>query len=274
MDENSSGMQVVHAEPHPLLRPYVREYEGYETDGEARRDVHVAYPGVPLIISFRQDPMLIAPSRPGDKVEVRRSFVAGLHDTFSTGESPGRMCGVQVNFTPIGGYLVMGMPMHELTNRTVAIDDVFGKEGPRLVERLAEETDWGARYSTLDSFIGRRIAAANRPPTGIIWAWRRLDETGGRVTVGELADELGMSRKHLVASFRKYVGLPPKVVSRILRFDRARSGIADGKGWSEIAHEAGYYDQAHLIRDFRQFTGFTPSGYTARLAEHGGVLID
>jgi transcriptional regulator GlxA family with amidase domain len=97
----------------------------------------------------------------------------------------------------------------------------------------------------------------------VIWAWRRLVQAGGNVAVSSLAQELGWSRKRIVARFREEIGLPPKATARLLRFDRART-LAEGaerRDWTRIAVECGYYDQSHLINDFGAFTGRTPATF-------------
>lgn len=101
-----------------------------------------------------------------------------------------------------------------------------------------------------------------------------MDQTGGCLGIGRLAAEIGCSRKHLVAGFGSEIGLPPKTLARILRFARVlrRLDGADRPAWAEIALDCGYYDQAHLIRDFRQFAGTTPAAWLRRrLPDGGGV---
>jgi AraC-like DNA-binding protein len=93
--------------------------------------------------------------------------------------------------------------------------------------------------------------------------------------VDTLAAELGCSRRYLVAGFREQVGVPPKTLARILRFHRAVGMMGSGPGWAEIALSCGYYDQAHLIRDFNQFAGSSPSDFARRrLPDGGGVVGD
>ena len=93
--------------------------------------------------------------------------------------------------------------------------------------------------------------------------------------IGALASEIGWSRKHLIARFREHIGLPPKTAARVLRFGRAVQQIesAERVRWAEIAYECGYYDQAHFNRDFREFTGGTPSEFLARRIPDGGGLL-
>lgn len=129
-----------------------------------------------------------------------------------------------------------------------------------LVERVHDAGEWDARFELLDAFLSKRLKAARRPAAGVAWAWRRLCETNGRVAIAELTQELGWSRKRLVARFRDEIGLPPKSVAKLLRFERARE-LAGRMSWAEIAFECGYYDQSHLINDFRGVTGRTPETF-------------
>ena len=103
-------------------------------------------------------------------------------------------------------------------------------------------------------------------------AWSRLIATRGRTEIAELCRELGWSRRHLAVRFRDEVGLAPKVYARVLRFERAAALLArdGGARFAEIAYQCGYYDQAHLNRDFREFAGTSPSDYVGRLLPAGG----
>jgi methylphosphotriester-DNA--protein-cysteine methyltransferase len=111
---------------------------------------------------------------------------------------------------------------------------------------------------------GRRTASAAAPPQ-VGWAWRRLVTTGGTVPIGQIADEVGWSHKHLIVQFRRQAGLRPKTAARLIRFDRVWRHVDQRRplDWGQVAADTGYADQAHLIRDFRQFTGNTPTGYQA-----------
>ena len=92
------------------------------------------------------------------------------------------------------------------------------------------------------------------------WAWQRLRGTHGRVAIGELAAALGWSRKRIVARFRDEIGLPPKAVARLLRFEHARA-LAGTMPWGELAFECGFSDQSRLIAEFRLITDRTPETF-------------
>jgi transcriptional regulator GlxA family with amidase domain len=93
------------------------------------------------------------------------------------------------------------------------------------------------------------------------WAVDRLAATGGRIPIEELATQTGFTRKHLGTLFQQQVGLSPKALARIHRF-RGALALLDGSAgqvpWAELAEQCGFYDQSHLINEFRRFTGFSP----------------
>lgn len=188
--------------------------------------------------------------------ERHTSFVGGLRDSQVTTEHPGRSLGMQVNLDPLAARAFVGAPLHELADRTVPLEHVI--EMPFLLERLAE-ADWDARFALLDETLGARLADA-RPSREVAWAWQRLRATHGREPIGALATELGWSRKRIVARFRDEIGLPPKSVARLLRFERARE-LAGTMPWGELAYECGFFDQSHLIAEFRRITGRTPETF-------------
>jgi AraC-like DNA-binding protein len=214
---------------------------------------------VVLVISFEHEWLMgqaLAPERPFERF---RSFVAGMHDAAVLTEHPGRSEGIQVNLSPPAAAVLLGVPMHELARRIVRYEDVLPGE---LVERLAGAPDWDARFDLLESALARRLADGPRPD-GAMWAWQRLAETHGRVRVETLCRELGWSRRRLAARFRDEVGLSPKTVARLLRHERATELAAAGVEWAQIAYACGYYDQSHLVNEFRQITGASPTQYLA-----------
>ncbi|BCB88905.1 helix-turn-helix domain-containing protein [Phytohabitans suffuscus] len=243
--------------PHPRLRSRVGGYAGYEERADGvlhRREL----PGsrVVLVVGWG-DPLDVTHPRADDGAAARAaSFVSGLFDTYAQTTLTGVGRGVQLTLDPLDAGRLFGLPVGELTNRAVPLDALSGGWAD-LPERLAASPDWPSRFALLDEVLTARLAGSPPPDPRVAWAWRHLLGAHGGVVIGELAAELGWSRRHLAATFRREIGLTPKTAARVLRFERAFSTVAPG-GWAEVAAACGYYDQAHLIRDFREFTGATP----------------
>jgi AraC-like DNA-binding protein len=110
------------------------------------------------------------------------------------------------------------------------------------------------------------------PSTEVAWAWRRIVESRGTTAIGHVAKEVGWSHKRLITRFARQVGLTPKKAARLVRFEHLLAHVTTGRTtpWPVAAAEAGYADQAHMIRDFRTFTGVTPTEYLAR---SGGKFV-
>ena len=242
-------MAMIRRAPAAALRGHVSSYYGFREQTGApltRREGPGAE--VVVILAFEEDWLIDG--------ERRTSFVGGLRNDQVTTEHQGRSYGMQLNLVPTSAYRVLGVPMNALAHRTVPLEDVLGDAFP--VERLAE-VDWPERFELLDAALAKRLGEATGS-SEVEWAWHRLSTTHGRIPIAELARELGWSRKRIVARFREEVGLTPKAAARLLRFERARE-LAGTLPWAEIAFDCGYYDQSHLINDFRAVTGRSPETF-------------
>lgn len=193
------------------------------------------------------------------------SFIAPLSDTYALTEEGRASYGLQVDLSPLGTYMLLGASMESLSDVVVPLADAIGPIAPLLVEQLFQAPSWEARFELIERFFLRRLEDARQPSPDVAWAWRRLSETSGRLAIGTLAEELGSSKRHLAARFREQIGLTPKTAARIMRFQRAARQLAldDGRRFAEIASGCGYFDQAHLNRDFRELGGKTPSAFLA-----------
>ena len=257
-------MELVRRDPHPALRPYVRQICGFEEVAPVpvvRRELPFA--GTVLIVLL-DTPLWIAPE--GGRELRFGSFFGGLHDVAVRTRHTGRLRGVETYLTPLGAHRLLGLPMDDLANRIVALEDLLGAE---LEARIAAAHGSPARMGVLERALLRRLEQGRAPSPDVAWAWRRLTETHGGVAVGALAAELGCSRRHLAVRFREQVGLPPKAVARLLRFERAVALLDTGAAAADVAYTCGYADQPHFNREFRALAGITP---TVHRAERAGLL--
>ena len=251
--------------PNPGLEGIVTDICGYHEMAPGHfRTIEYASLTVPLVISFAEPFAIGLGKVPGDNDRFA-SFAAGLFAGPVIIESFGGACCVQVNFTPLGARRFFRRPMSELTDSMVVLDDVLGAEGMALRERLGNAPDWTARFDIAETFVAARLGNAAETPLEIAWAYDRIIASGGRTRISSVAERLGWSRKHLASSFSSAIGIGPKTLSRIVRFNRAlglsRQQTVD---WADIAANCGYADQAHLVREFRDLAGETPTALSAR----------
>ena len=162
---------------------------------------------------------------------------------------------------------VLGVPATAITGGIVALEDLWG--GPstrRLFDRLAEARTTAAAAAILEGAIAERVATADGQSARGQFAIAAADRLT-RASVNAVADDLGVSERHLRRVFRETVGVSPKTFARLARFRRAVRAAReeDHAGWASIAAEAGYYDQAHLIAEFRVIAGATPQGLLGEL---------
>jgi len=266
--------ELVTGAPASRLRGLVCDYEGYVERGGAAPVLRqqVPTPRIPLIVNFGA-PWNVAESEDGS-AEAHDSFIAGIGERSSYVAAAGPASCIQVNLTPLGAFMFLGLPMHELANRVVTLEEVLPRRVRGVTERLADAGGWEERFDLLDALFATRFAEATAPSGDVAWAWRILERTHGKAPVGWICDRLGRSRRHLATRFREQIGLPPKTVARILRFDRAVTLLArPDADLAQLAFECGYYDQAHMNRDFRAFSAKSPGAFARQIVPGGGVIL-
>lgn len=264
---------MVHATPAAPLWPQVRRYCGYsEHSAEPVRRCEVPGSLVTVILSLGPKIEVAEPAAPARSPQRLGSFVAGLHDRPATTAYTGEQHGLEMNLDPLAAHRILGVAMHELTGRAIELTDVLNGADRQLPERLQAESSWEARFALLDRFIAQRLDASPKPAPEVALALVRLRRSGGGAPIAALAAETGWSQRRLVRGFREQVGMHPKGIARLLRFERVvrRLHAEGGATLGEIALDCGYYDQPHLNRDFRQFAGVSPTRYVARLIRDGG----
>jgi len=171
-----------------------------------------------------------------------------------------------IHFRPGGARGFFDLPMTELSSRIVDLD-LLWPNAAALHERLALEPSVRARFMILELELrGRLRRAASTSPLLAQEAIRRMAVAGPGMRIRDLAAALGLGERRLLRRFDAEVGLGPKALHRLLRFRRVIDllGAVREPDWPSIALECGYFDQPHLIRDFRGFAGIPPESYLAQ----------
>ncbi|WP_405152116.1 helix-turn-helix domain-containing protein [Sphaerisporangium sp. NBC_01403] len=250
------------------LRPLIARYHGYrEHDGAPGCHRGLPSPYLTVIVTLGE-PLTVA-THP----DVRQApgqydtLVGGLHTSPALITHQGRQAGVQIALSPLGTRRLLGLPAGELRNIDLDAADVLGRTAHELHERLNAASGWPERFAILDELLLRHAGRERPVPDEIARAWRLLMSSGGRVPISDLAREIGWSSRHLATRFAGEIGLSPKAAARVIRFDRTRHRLqrraGSALGLADLAAESGYYDQAHLARDFRDLAGCSPTRWLA-----------
>ena len=252
---------IVRPPRHPALQGVVRLVWATESTATRARTFEQMLPNgaVHLVLRF-DDPVTIFDG-PGDAVgRTYRTLVGGLRDRFWQKNGPDGGASVGALVEP-GHGSILGLPPGELAGPHVDLADVWGADAHCTLERLSH----GDAASRLDRFEALLAARVGAPPHPIVrHALSRFRASSASPTVSEVQQESGYSHRYFTTLFHREVGLTPKVYCRIRRTCEALTLLRDARvPLAEVATRAGFFDQAHMNRDFRTITGLSPGAYRA-----------
>ena len=168
-----------------------------------------------------------------------------------------------IRFHPAGLSRLTGVDMSSLVNQGIMASDVVGNRASLLRDAVLSASDFPSRVAAAERWIGmmREDCAAT---DGIDHASRLIVATRGRVRIDALVERSGFGASQFQRRFRTQVGLSPKLYARTVRLEAALTArrVEPGKHWTAIIHDAGYFDQAHFIRECRALAGAPPSGFS------------
>lgn len=211
---------------------------------------------IELILNFAEPFRQYSGGR--SRVQPRRFVVGQMRQPVEI-EPRGTSAILAVRFHPAGAYPLLRMPIDELTGRVHPLDQVAAQLERDIEREVYARDAWPARVAALGRLLELRMLAAP-PDFAVDFATAKILASAGAVRVSHLLHDVNLSARQLERRFRERVGIGPKSLGRILRFQRVFQAVEQQRAdWAGIAHDCGYYDQAHLIKDFQQFAGDTPA---------------
>ena len=185
--------------------------------------------------------------------------IAGLRSSPLDIVHDGSQRGVQIELTPRGARALLGLPAAALAEGVWTLEEVAGRRAHELTGQLAGAHGQAGRARVVETVLAGWAVDAGYP-AAVDAFWRRLTGCAGCVPVTSIADQIGLSRRHMSQLVRAELGLTPKQAARIVRFGQARRCLRTGRTRSlaETAAVCGYFDQAHLANDWKQLGGCTP----------------
>jgi AraC-like DNA-binding protein len=249
-------MNVSQLLPAPALAVHVQMYWAMETVNQVPV-VERVLPSGTVELVFDLD----APSQ--------MPVVCGPHDAAFEMRRARRDSFVGVHFKPGGAASLLGVPASELANARVDLDALWGRAARELGARLVEAPTARARLQLLERALLARLHRRPDAHPGVAYALSELAHVPAPRSIGEIAARAGLSARRFIALFDAQVGLTPKRFARVRRFQKLvqLAHPRPAPAWAQLALDCGYFDQAHLSRDFGEFAGLAPGAY-ARLRSH------
>lgn len=235
-------------------------------DGQATFQRERAFPnGMLEIIVQLDEPFREVRGRSADPFPV--TCINGLQTNSFVIEAPARPCRVLgIRLTPAGAYALLNTSLVDMRDITIDLRDVAGRCAAELTERCLEAPTAEERVRIALGWVGERVARGVRVDSGIGWMAAEIERQNGAVSIAALRDRIGFSKTRLVDGFRQQIGLSPKTFARVIRFRHVLRLLHEGAGsLSDVAIEAGLYDQPHLNAEFKELSGFTPTEFLAAL---------
>jgi AraC-like DNA-binding protein len=266
-------------QPRPVLRPYVRALFTFAHDfshdaeparvnreivtaaGESSWSAMFADSGVSVVFCFGEGYRIDGLWNP-----VRTSaHVIGPMTAFRT-SFPG------VGLRQVGAYLrpetasfFLGVPGREIADRVTGLESLW-TEARRIDEELADCENDSHRVAVVEAALIRHLKPHRVPVT--VDAARMMRESGRETTVDSIAESIGISRQLLGLRFREQIGLSPKLYLRLHRFRKTLASLGSASCLADAAVSAGYFDQSHMIGEFREFCGMTPASIVRQRPFH------
>ncbi len=168
-----------------------------------------------------------------------------------------------VRFHPAGAFPMSRFSVHELTDKIVDLTELLGSRGRELEERIGNAYGFAERVGIFESHFLHRLAVLPSDDKTVGFAAEMIVKSGGTISVSRLAENIGVSERRLERKFRSRVGISPKMLARTVRFQNVVNNIQSAANVDllDTALSFGYFDQSHMIREFKEFSGETPLGY-------------
>lgn len=255
---------VLKRRPRPALRPFVEELwaidEADTSRPAAARREHVLPTGrMHIALRLADNPLRLFDDS-GDAIGhvVGDAVVGGARASFYIREIPTSLGSVGAQLRPGGAQALFGVAAHELSGRHTPLEDVWGRSVTSMRDQLAGTRSPADRLDLFEAMLAARLPRARGLHPAVAQALERFAEIPD---VRGAVRQSGYSHRTFLQLFRQCVGLTPKLYCRLLRFQRVLRVTSSDASLIDLAMAAGYSDQSHFNREFREFTGLTPTAY-------------
>ncbi|MDR1678380.1 MAG: helix-turn-helix domain-containing protein [Prevotellaceae bacterium] len=252
-------------QPSTLLAPYVKHYWFLKSNNASQACERVIPDGF-ICLMFHRGERLFSSSN--NKLQPK-AFLSGQKTGYTDLFYTGNIDIVAIVFQPVGAKAFFNLPLMVLNEQTVAINDLNDTQLAELENRLSDSSDIGSCVLLIEQFLHKRF------DTLATHNWKRINTVlqsvyYGQQNIDALAQTACLGYKQFKRIFAEYVGANPKDYLRVVRFQKALHilQLQPTISLTQLAYECGYYDQSHLIKEFKTLSGYTPTAYLSICAPY------
>lgn len=223
-----------------------------------------------IVVNLRDDPIqLYDPDNLSHSRCYGHSAVSGAHTNCMVIDTLQQDRAFGIQFCAGGAFPFFRMPACELENTSVELNHLW-PHANELRERLLDALTVDAMFPIAEHFLLAQLAKPLELHPAVQFARRQFCTRPHEVSVASVFNQIGLSQRRFIQLFHEQVGVTPKAFCRVRRFQRILESVHRARevNWVSVALDCGYYDQAHFIHDFREFSGLTPTQYWERATTH------
>jgi YesN/AraC family two-component response regulator len=243
--------------PCEILKPFVKSFCIHEV---IEQNTYKVLPATSLVLGFQYKGKL-SRLQNGTEFSLSISGVSGLADHSIAFKNTHDTGTVLIYFQEAGARQFFRQPVHELFRESVSLDNFMLRSELLCVEeQLAEAKTDAQRIASIEQFLASQMTNA-QPDMVVLEALKLIHRSKGNIRIKELTEQLCISQSSLEKKFRQAVGASPKKFASIVRLKNVLQHYDTTKSLTELGYQAGFYDQAHFIKEFKTFTGDTPEKF-------------
>jgi AraC-like DNA-binding protein len=225
---------------------------------------------IDLVINLHENELRIYdPAKPERGKRFSGAVVSGTHSGPYVIDPRERVSVIGVHFRPGGAFPFLGTPASELADAHVDLDALWGTSARELRERLCVAKTPAERFSLLEKALVAHLFRPLERHNAVRFALDTFGRTESGLVIRDVARDAGLSQRRFIQLFAREVGMSPKLFCRVRRFRQALETVRHTAvpNWAQVAVDCGYYDQSHLIHDFRFFSNLSPAEYVRQRSE-------
>lgn len=262
--KRNKAMRLQFLPPREELRPYIEKLWIFESDFALEQSQSLIAPNGKHKIIIPYKNALTTEDR--DKMDICREddicFI-GLRDVpVKIATPPGSSGSIGIELTMSGVYKFINIPLHQLSNSIFVFEELYNAKGKQLQEQIVNEPNPGVKVKVIQDFLFQQLQGNSLSSALVDYSIGLITSSNGLLSIKEIERKTGYTKRYLDMMFLQYLGLPPKKLAAIVRFQSYYKTMQESKQPNDLNIYDLYYDQSHFIREFKRFTGQTPGKFS------------